>query len=336
MEFVMKVFLKIAVIIIVIAGVLIGAAAVLEKNGYLIIGENGIDFNFGEEEASVYIVTYKVDGVEKQLYVEYDSSYSVDPVPKKFGYKFTGFYDAESGGTQFIDASGMSIGRFREKNDITLYAQFVPEKYTIALDYNGGDGSAFGEYSVSYGEKFPELPSYITVEDKYYLHFAGWMYIDANREPVLITDADGVCDIVFDETLVELLNEDGQFELIAGFETEEYVINFYSKDGQTLLHSETVEYGTHINSIAPKTEDNKVIMKWDKADEDTIAECSTSYYVFTYGYEVTHKIAPSSEKVTVVEENASYRPSTDISRVGYEFVGWFDGSKDITNKPIPT
>ncbi len=58
------------------------------------------------------------------------------PTATRDGYVFNGWYNAASGGTKVGNAGGKYISA----NDVTLYAQWSPATYSIALNDNGGSG----------------------------------------------------------------------------------------------------------------------------------------------------------------------------------------------------
>ena len=60
--------------------------------------------------------------------------------PTRTGYIFNGWYDAATGGNQYYNANCVSQ-RFMGYCDITLYAQWTANTYTIAYNANGGDNT---------------------------------------------------------------------------------------------------------------------------------------------------------------------------------------------------
>lgn len=49
--------------------------------------------------------------------------------------EFAGLVDAQEGGVQYVSKAGICLSPYSENRDIVLYAQFVPKKYTLILDY---------------------------------------------------------------------------------------------------------------------------------------------------------------------------------------------------------
>lgn len=71
-------------------------------------------------------------------------------VPSRLGYTFAGWWSAVSGGTNLYNTSGIQIndgtywkdGYWHYPNNLTLYAQWTPNPYTITINGNKGSGSS--------------------------------------------------------------------------------------------------------------------------------------------------------------------------------------------------
>lgn len=68
-------------------------------------------------------------------------SYPSINIPTKTGYKFNGYWSAESGGTQWYDKDGNSLRDFTLTENTTWYAHWTADTYTVTYDANGGSGS---------------------------------------------------------------------------------------------------------------------------------------------------------------------------------------------------
>jgi len=84
------------------------------------------------------------------------------PVPTKPGYTFTGWYDSAEGGARALEADLVSAAR-------TLYAQWMPNVYTVSFVYSKEEGVAFST-NYAYGSSYGELPE-VSSDTAY---FAGW------------------------------------------------------------------------------------------------------------------------------------------------------------------
>ena len=118
-----------------------------------------------------------------------DSAYSkkmttsANPItkPSKTGYTFGGYYTATNGGgTQLINASGNITSSFTNtlyNNNVTLYAKWTPNNYTVTFNANGGSVSTANK-SVTYGSTYGNLP---TPTRTGYI-FIGWFTGNATRD----------------------------------------------------------------------------------------------------------------------------------------------------------
>ncbi|EMY4661470.1 BspA family leucine-rich repeat surface protein [Listeria monocytogenes] len=80
--------------------------------------QNEFDF-YAAFEKKEYMVTFDVEGKQKQQAVLFEELITEPTVPNKAGYAFTGWYDAKIGGTKW----GFSTDKMPSRN-MTLYARF--------------------------------------------------------------------------------------------------------------------------------------------------------------------------------------------------------------------
>ena len=85
------------------------------------------------------------------------------PKATKKGYKLSGWFTAKSGGSKVADTT-------KVKKDVTYYAQWKANSYTIKFHKNGGTGS-MGAISAKYGKKVA-LPGCSFKKSGY--KFKGW------------------------------------------------------------------------------------------------------------------------------------------------------------------
>ncbi|MDR0304162.1 MAG: InlB B-repeat-containing protein [Chitinispirillales bacterium] len=85
------------------------------------------------------------------------------PATSKANYTLDGWYDAVTGGTK----AGGANASYTHSGNITLYAQWIPNEYTITFDVQGGSGCA--DKPAKYGESV-SLPS----SSKEGFVFQGW------------------------------------------------------------------------------------------------------------------------------------------------------------------
>ena len=69
----------------------------------------------------------------------YDSEFTLPTDISKVGYTFGGWYDGIGGtGTQYTDAQGNAVRVWDKAENVTLYAKWIPNQYTISFNSNGG------------------------------------------------------------------------------------------------------------------------------------------------------------------------------------------------------
>ena len=85
--------------------------------------------------------------------VKWDKTIGTLPTPVKDGFTFDGWYTDIEGGEKIT-----STLKYNYKEDITLYAHWSPNSYTISFDGNGGTIDQT-EKQVVYNEKYGELPT---------------------------------------------------------------------------------------------------------------------------------------------------------------------------------
>ncbi|EAC5220839.1 InlB B-repeat-containing protein [Listeria monocytogenes] len=108
-----------------------------------------------------YRLTFDINGVQSSEDVSEGSLITEPPIPTKEGYTFTGWYDAKTGGNKW----DFSVDKM-PANDLTLYAQFSINKYTVTFDV---DGNVTKE-AVDYQGMITEPP--IPTKEGY--TFTGW------------------------------------------------------------------------------------------------------------------------------------------------------------------
>ena len=91
-----------------------------------------------------------------------DATYNDDMpsiiIPSKEGYSFSGYYTSTSGGTKYYDAYGDSYRECDFTSELTLYAQWSVNSYTISLNKNGGSGGS-NSVSATYDATMPSIYS---------------------------------------------------------------------------------------------------------------------------------------------------------------------------------
>ena len=126
--------------------------------------------------------------------------------PTKAGYKFDGWYTQKTGGTK-VDTPYMPT------SDITLYAHWTAEEYTIT--FNPGDGATVDTQTkkVTYDQPYGELPT----PTKEGSTFIGWF--DSNDNKIESTTT---------------VKTTGDTTLTAKYEVNKYKVTYKNDDGTTI------------------------------------------------------------------------------------------------------
>lgn len=242
-----------------IAGVLIATIA-LAGAGFAGCGDKG-----GESVPTEYTIQYTDGAGVFELQVTDGAFYSLQTIPVKTGYEFLGLFDAEEGGAVRF-CGGAALSPFKDKQNIALFAQFAPKKYTLVLDYGGAQVTGDRAIEVSYREILPDLPRGLEVANK---TFVGW-FTEPDKGGVQISDTQGVLPLYskVTERVFNLDDPDGYIPLYAGFEGEKFTVTF-NCGAATAAEEIMVEYGTPISEVIPETRVNgKAVYKWSKRQND--------------------------------------------------------------------
>ena len=89
---------------------------------------------------NTYKVTFDANGgttTTTEKNATYDSTYGTLPSPTRTGYTFAGWYTSATGGTK-VGAGGAS---YTPSGNVTIYAQWTPNNFTVKFNANGGSGS---------------------------------------------------------------------------------------------------------------------------------------------------------------------------------------------------
>lgn len=229
---------------------------------------NGSD---SSSDSSTYTILYSYDGGNGSIIVTYGEVYTIDYKPEKTGYEFSGWYDAESGGTKYVNSSGASLSTYNDKYNITLYAQFESIQYSLILDYQESSITGTREYTVSYGEQIPELPLGSDIDNKI---FIGWFTMP-NGEGTQVSDSDGLIPIksIFTIDYFDINDESSSSTVYAYYEFEIVTVTFYYSSTEYVVKE--VVYGTSLYDVAPTEYGKYLITSWSTKENDLYLE-----YVF--------------------------------------------------------
>lgn len=276
-----------------------------------------------------YTIQYTDDTGVHTITVKSGALYSIADIPQREGYTFLGLYDAEVGGTQYVNASGSAMVPFTDNKNIVLFPQFAAKEYTLALDYQGAAVTGDRQMMVRYGSKIVALPSGLTMANK---EFMGW-YTEPNRGGKQIADQYGIIpgnDLVTERNF-NLSNENGYIYLYAGFRGQMYDVTFYFGDG---IEPETVqvEHGTSIADVVPETRVNGLgVYRWSTTENDTeLADAFTGkvtsdlvLYAAQFAPVIDFEVNGGEEIVSLVLPAGSPLALPQATKEGYKFDGWY-------------
>jgi uncharacterized repeat protein (TIGR02543 family) len=89
--------------------------------------------------------------------------------PKKAGYKFLGWYTAKNGGTKVTKSTVIKWDK-----DITLYAHWAANKYTLTLKPNAAKGKVAGKSKVTKSVTFDKKIGKLATPKRAGFKFKGW------------------------------------------------------------------------------------------------------------------------------------------------------------------
>ena len=160
--------------------------------------------------------------------------------PTKTGYTFDGWFDAPEGGTQVYKVSNGSCikgeywtnawevagtgATWQGPKELTLYAQWIPNSYTVTFDANGGSVDT-AEKSVKYSRSYGDLTT--PVRTGYV--FAGWY---TAPEGGTLVNSDTTVSVASNHTLY------------ARWTMETFRVIWKNYDGSTLKTDTDVPYNT--------------------------------------------------------------------------------------------
>ncbi|TYU50452.1 InlB B-repeat-containing protein [Listeria monocytogenes] len=249
-----------------------------------------------------YTATFDKDGTTTTQTVNYDSLIQEPTAPTKDGYTFTGWYDAETGGTKWDFAAN----KMPAKN-VTLYARFSTNAYTATFDKEGTTTTQAVDYDSLLTE--PTAPT----KDGY--TFDGWY--DAET---------GGNKWNFATNKMPAKN----MTLYARFSLKAYTATFNVEDTTT---TQAVDYEALIEEPTAPTKEGHTFdgwydaetggSKWDFAANKMPAKDVTLYARFTVK---AYTVTLNGEAVTTqtVDYLGLLQEPTAPTKAGYTFDGWYD------------
>ena len=186
---------------------------------------------------NTYTLTFDGNGgnpAETTRTVQYGNQYGTLPTPTRTGYTFAGWYTAKNGGTKVTPTTTMGAA------DITLYAHWTVNSYTLTFDGNGGKPTETSR-TVAYGSPYGTMP---TATRTGYT-FEGWYTAKSGGSQVYMSTAMGASNAT----------------VYAHWTANTYTATFDSNGGSAVA-SQKVQYGSRINRPADPTRTGYTFQGW--------------------------------------------------------------------------
>lgn len=217
---------------------------------------------------------------------------------------------------------------------VTLYAQWIPNNYTVKYDANGGTGTMLDQERI-YDDEVALTTSAFAYE--------GYTFRDWN------TSADGSGTAYADGSIANLLSsKDGTITLYAQWdEIIKYTVTWTDEDGTILETDSNVEYGTiptYDGEQPVKANTSETVYTfagWTPAV--TAVTCDVTYTAIYAEEGAIYTIAFDANGGTVTPLTGTTNEEYKLSSLpipvydGYEFVGWFTLPEDgveVTTKTV--
>lgn len=257
-----------------------------------------------------YTISFNSNGGSAvgQIKQDYNTAVTAPANPTKTGYTFDGWY-SDAGLTTAYTFTTMPA------EDITLYAKWTANKYTVTFDSNGGDAPSVANKEVTYDQQYGALAT--TSRTGY--TFKGWF-----------TQASGGAKI----EATNLVTTASHQTLYAQWEINQYTISFNSNGGSS-INPITQNYNTNVSAPTPPTKTGYDFAGWYSDVGLTIAYSFTTMpaeniTLYAKWTTITYTITYNDLEGQTNNNPPSYTIEDTITladlahRVSHTFVGWFD------------
>lgn len=260
---------------------------------------------------------------------EYNVALGTLPTCSRTGYTFLGWYTASSGGTKISTTTVVT-------KDITYYAQWSINSYTLTFNPNGGTVTPTSK-DLEYNSAYGTLPTPTRASDAQYTYtFAGWYTAATGGTQVTATTKMAAKD-----TTVYAHWTSNTRSYTVSYKTTYGTLNrtsqsvaYNSKGSCTLtMPSNTAEFtytfvGWYTAANGGGTKVGSELTLETPAIKGTVTYYayvtrSTKSYTHTFNANGGGTVSPA----TITKAyNTALGTLPTVSRTGYTFVGWFDTS----------
>jgi len=284
-------------------------------------------------EAAEYTVTLDRQGGTGgavSVTATYDAVMPAVTMPTRTGYTFAGYYDAESGGTQYYTAAGASTRTWNKTSNAMLYAQWTADTYEVTLDRQDGTGGS-SSVIATYDAAMPV----ITLPYRTGYTFAG--YYDATSGGTQYYTATGAS--------AKTWNKASATTLYARWTASTFMVTFDKQGGAGGLNSITVTFGENMPAATMPTRTGYTFAgyydaatggtqyytatgastrTWNKANDATLYSKWTASPVYTVNFDKQGGTGGSSSVTVTFGETM---PAITLpTRLGYSFAGYHDAT----------
>ena len=247
---------------------------------------------------------YQSDREDETYSDEYQSTINYPTDPVREGYTFMGWATTPDGTTMFTDVTLPS-------SDVTVYAVWVQNAYTVQFFLNESDKEPMYTETVLYGEAVKQIPSI----------------------PVITG-----MDSVWSEDLTHITSD---LDVYANYKVQTFTVTFKNSSGQ-IYHTLEVDYGNTITP--PETPQQTGYDFIGYYNEDLARNIDLSTYVVTEDivlvdqFHIKHFVVHfygGENGGLLTTENVAYlegasAPTEGLEKPGYAFIGWSQAFNEVT------
>lgn len=251
----------------------------------------------------------------EQITVKTDEEFTIpEAVPVNAGHRFLGWaQSADSNTPEYQPGDSLQV-----RYDVTLYALWQAEHYTVTFDARGGE-LAFTSKSVLFGQPYGELPI-PTMEDN---EFLGW-YTDI-EEGTVITAEDPV-QITEDQTFY------------ARWAIDTHLLRFDANNGHTESSTKRFAVGEVLGVLPEAQKDGNQFAGWYTAPEDGQEMNEGEEFIYKEDadlyahwspeeYTIRYDLGDQAQRTPDQTQTKYYGTDITLSdgvpeREGYVFTGW--------------
>jgi len=281
---------------------------------------------------NAYTITFSANsghGADYIQAIEYGASENLSSCAfTRTGYSFSGWATSPSGPISFTNGASYTMG----SSDVTLYAVWSANTYTITFSANGGSGSGYTQ-NIVYGQS-ANLTSCAFTRTGY--SFSGWA--TSSSGPVSYTNG------------ASYTMGSSDVALYAVWSANTYTITFSANGGSGSDYTQDIVYGQSANltscafirtgysfsgwatySSGSVSYTNGASYTMDSSDVTLYAVWSANTYTITFS---ANGGSGSDYTQDIVYDQSANLTSCAFTRTGYSFSGWAtysSGSVSYTN-----